>query len=81
VLEQNFVRFYVADTGVGIPIDNQKNIFNLFYKVDRVGSKLYGGTGIGLAICAQLVSAMGGQISVDSSPGEGAKFDFTLPIK
>lgn len=78
-LEKQLIHFYVTDTGVGIPKENQANIFQLFYKIDREGSKLYGGTGIGLAICAQLVSAMNGKIWVESEPGNGATFHFTIP--
>jgi two-component system phosphate regulon sensor histidine kinase PhoR len=67
----------VADTGPGIPQAEQARIFERFYKADRARSK--GGTGLGLAIARHIVEGHGGRIWVESEPGQGAKFCFTLP--
>lgn len=71
------VRISVADTGPGIPEGDQARIFERFYKQDRARSK--GGTGLGLAIARHIVEGHGGQIWVESQPGKGATFCFTLP--
>ena len=67
----------VADSGPGVPRDEQARIFERFYKQDRARSK--GGTGLGLAIARHIVEGHGGRIWVESTPGEGATFCFTLP--
>jgi two-component system phosphate regulon sensor histidine kinase PhoR len=72
------VCFCVADTGPGIPRDVQDRIFERFYKTDRSRSQ-GGGTGLGLAIARHIVEGHGGRIWVESTPGQGAKFYFTLP--
>lgn len=72
------VRICVADTGPGIPPEDQARIFERFYKQDRARSK--GGTGLGLAIARHIVEGHGGRIWVESAPGEGARFYFTLPL-
>jgi two-component system phosphate regulon sensor histidine kinase PhoR len=71
------VRVCVADTGPGIPEAEQSRIFERFYKQDRARSK--GGTGLGLAIARHIVEGHGGRIWVESTPGQGARFCFTLP--
>ena len=71
------VRVCVADSGPGVPRDEQARIFERFYKQDRARTR--GGTGLGLAIARHIVEGHGGRIWVESSPGEGAKFFFTLP--
>lgn len=74
------VEFYVRDTGIGIPSDDLPRLFERFYRVDKARSRQMGGTGLGLAIVKHLVRAMGGDVRVESSPGQGSTFSFTLPI-
>ena len=72
------LRIEVIDTGVGIPSEAQKSLFNPFTQADTSVSRKYGGTGLGLAICKRLCEAMGGAIDLDSMPGQGSKFWFTV---
>jgi len=73
------VRVDVEDRGPGIPEADRARIFERFYRVDRGRSREQGGTGLGLAIAKHLVQASGGEIWVESTPGEGSTFSFTLP--
>lgn len=73
------VRVTVSDTGAGIPPQHLPRLFERFYRVDTSRSRELGGTGLGLAIVKHLVEAMNGTVSVESVPGKGSAFSFTLP--
>ena len=73
------IRLAVSDTGPGIPPQHLPRLFERFYRVDASRSRELGGTGLGLAIVKHLVEAMGGTVSVESEPGQGSTFSFTLP--
>jgi PAS domain S-box-containing protein len=78
--EKVTVEFAITDTGIGIPEDRIKSIFENFQQATSDTSRLYGGTGLGLAISKQLVESQGGSISVKSKPKEGSTFSFILPF-
>ena len=74
------VRFEVRDTGIGIASQDQKRIFNLFEQVDGSSTRRYEGTGLGLALSQRLVELMGGSIVLESQPGSGSVFDFSVRL-
>ncbi len=78
--QQLVLLFEVTDTGIGIEPQVQKNLFQLYFRSDKTSSQ-YQGTGLGLFISRQLVYNMGGEIDLDSQPGQGSTFWFTLPLE
>ena len=79
--EEEALRFFVKDTGIGIPEDKKEIIFQRFQQLDDSKTRLYPGTGLGLAISKRLTHLLGGRIWVESEEGKGSAFYFTIPLK
>ncbi|TRX72600.1 PAS domain S-box protein [Carboxylicivirga sp. M1479] len=79
-LQAESIRFFVRDTGIGIPADKQSFIFEPFRQADESTSKNYGGTGLGLSICKRLVAALGGDMGLKSEQTTGSEFYFNIPL-
>lgn len=74
------VGFSVKDTGIGVPIEKQRDIFSSFTQADSTIARKYGGTGLGLSISSNLVHLMGGKLQLESTPGKGSRFYFELKL-
>ena len=79
--EQVRICIAVKDTGIGVPLQQQNQIFEPFMQADSSITRNYGGTGLGLTICSRLVRQMGGEFSLLSQPREGSQFSFTVVLK
>lgn len=77
--DQPYIRFDIEDTGIGIPAEKQKEIFESFTQVDTGHSRKYGGTGLGLAITKQLAKLLGGELTLTSQEGKGSVFSLVIP--
>jgi len=77
--KRRFLRFEVRDTGVGVPAEKRKEIFQEFVQADSSHARKFAGTGLGLAICRRLIEGMGGEIGIEPAMGAGSIFWFTLP--
>lgn len=78
--DKNFIRFDIIDTGIGIPAEKQKYIFEPFTQADTSHTRQYGGTGLGLTITKQLIGLLGGQLTLTSEEGKGSAFSMIIPI-
>jgi signal transduction histidine kinase len=74
------VQFSVNDSGIGMTEEQRAHLFQAFFQADNTITRQYGGTGLGLAISQQLARMMGGEIEVESSPGAGSIFRFSLEM-
>ncbi len=79
--EHPFLRFSIKDTGIGVPANKQKSIFEVFSQADTSTTRKYGGSGLGLSICKHLVELMNGSIWICSKEGQGSEFIFTIKLQ
>lgn len=79
--DESRIRFEVIDTGIGIDAAQHDLVFSRFQQIDTGLTRRYGGAGLGLSICSQLVSLMGGDIGFESTPNEGSRFWFEIPLE
>lgn len=79
-LQESYVSTCVSDTGIGIPMEDRERVFEKFYRADNSTTRSAGGTGLGLSISKAIVERLGGSIWVESAPGKGSQFWFTLPL-
>ncbi len=80
IIQKDQIEIFVSDTGVGIPRENMDFLFKIDQKTTSPGTEKEPGTGLGLIICREFVKKLGGQISVESEPGRGSTFSFTIPV-
>ncbi|MEI7424384.1 MAG: response regulator [Prolixibacteraceae bacterium] len=80
-MRENLIEFYVKDTGIGIPENEQSHIFDTFFRSEQALALAIRGTGLGLSIAKALVDLLDGEIGVNSIPGNGSRFYFTVPIE
>lgn len=76
--KNNDIEFFVNDTGIGIPAEKHSIIFEQFRQADDSHTRLYGGVGLGLSICSEIATMLGGEITLESEPGKGSNFSFIL---
>ena len=81
IIEDNYLKFYVEDTGIGIIPELHNEIFIRFRQIETTDNRKYGGTGLGLSISKAYVDLLGGKIWLDSELGNGCIFYFTIPFK
>jgi len=80
-IQKSQLRFFVSDTGIGIPKGQENSIFELFRQLDSLNSREFGGTGLGLSISKKYIDALGGEIWLENDKDKGSCFYFTIPFK
>ena len=80
LVKDSVLEFFVRDTGIGVPAEKKLKIFDRFYQIENDSSRQYNGAGLGLSICKAYVEMLGGKIWLESQPGKGTEFFFTIPL-